>query len=166
MTAQIAEKLIWNGETHTLCSQPLDDYLALLDEPPRFEAPSSALWRGYLGTWEIAGERLYLVALSGYLAGGDAATLELVFPDCSGRVFAHWFSGTLRIAQGKLLRYVHQAFESRHERDALIEVESGIIKKSWVNINGQASDPRAPSAYGPGALTIFARKAASTDEGE
>ena len=43
------------------------------DSKPHFQAPSTALWRGYVGSWEIVDDRLYLVELernSGKRDGG------------------------------------------------------------------------------------------------
>ena len=39
-------------------------------------------------------------------------------------VFASWFTGLLRIPQGKLLKYVHGGFGSLQERDLIISIES------------------------------------------
>lgn len=59
MTAQISEKLLFEGEKHAMCTNPLGDYCALGGELPRFASNCTALWRGYVGTWEIINDRLY-----------------------------------------------------------------------------------------------------------
>ena len=89
MTAQIGEKLIYDGRQVSMCSEPLGDYFAFGGRNPEFESNCTALWRGYVGTWEIVGDRLDIVSLSGTLKDGTEATLETVFPGYPDRVFAH-----------------------------------------------------------------------------
>ncbi len=100
MTAQISEKLLFEGEKHAMCTNPLGDYCALGGELPRFASNCTALWRGYVGTWEIINDRLYLIELHGELESGQDADLETVFPGYGERVFAHWYSGVIRLPQG------------------------------------------------------------------
>lgn len=59
MTAQIAERLRYQGEEQALCTQPLSDYFAMGGNNPGFDVGCSALWRGYVGPWEIKADRLY-----------------------------------------------------------------------------------------------------------
>ena len=60
MTAQIAERLHYQGEDVAMCTNPLSDYFAMGGVNPRFESNCTALWRGYVGSWEIVNDRLYL----------------------------------------------------------------------------------------------------------
>ena len=46
MTAQIAEKLRYQGEDVAMCTNPLSDYFAMGGTNPRFESNCTALWRG------------------------------------------------------------------------------------------------------------------------
>jgi len=80
MTAQISEKLLFEGEKHAMCTNPLGDYGALGRGLPKFASNCTALWRGYVGTWEIINDRLYLIELRGDLESGEDANLETVFP--------------------------------------------------------------------------------------
>lgn len=155
MTAQIAERLHFEGREVPMCAEPLHDYFELAGQQPKFAFTNTALWRAYVGTWEIREGRLYLIALRGTLEDGSAANVATIFPDFPERVFAHWFSGTLRIPQGKLLRYVHMGYGSEYESDLLIEIESGVMMKSKVNANGVSGDPAGPDGYGVGAMTVF-----------
>lgn len=50
MTAQIAEKLRYQGEDVAMCTNPLNDYFAMGGINPRFESNCTALWRGYVWT--------------------------------------------------------------------------------------------------------------------
>lgn len=155
MTAQIAETLHYEGQQLSMCTEPLGDYFALGGQNPGFESNCTALWRGYIGTWEIVGGRLYLIELHGTLEGGGEASVATLFPDFSERVFAHWYSGTIRIPQGKQLEYVHMGYASTYERDLFLEIEKGVLKRTRVRQNGKAASADAPDGYGVGAMTTF-----------
>lgn len=60
MTAQIAERLRYQGQDMAMCTEPLGDYLYLDGTQPSFEFNCTALWRGYVGSWEIEGAFLVL----------------------------------------------------------------------------------------------------------
>ena len=154
MTAQIAERLLHDGREFALCSLPLEPYLESHTARPRFRVPSSALRRGYIGTWRIMKQRLYLVGIAGELQDGGAASLHSVFPHEHDTVFAFWFSGELRVPQGKMLEYVHRGFESRFERDLLFTCEAGVITGKKVQRNGKSDRP-GPEGYQIGAATSF-----------
>ncbi len=154
MTAQIGENLIYQGQEVSMCTEPLGDYFALGGEHPDFADTCTALWRGYVGTWEIIEDRLYLINLSATLRDGTDVTLETIFPGYPDRVFAHWYSGTLRIPQGKMLEYEHMGYASRYERDLMLKINKGVITETTVRHNGTSDDPEAPEGYGVGAILI------------
>jgi len=158
MTAQISEKLLFEGEKHAMCTNPLGDYSALGGELPRFASNCTALWRGYVGTWEIINDRLYLIELNGELESGQDADLETVFPGYGQRVFAHWYSGVIRLPQGKMLEYIHMGYGSTYERDLLLEFEKGVLISRHVKVNGVAEDKDAKEGYSIGAMTVFSRE--------
>ena len=164
MTAQIAEKLRYQGEVVAMCTNPLSDYFAMGGFNPRFVSNSTALWRGYVGRWEIADGRLYLVELRGTLDDGTEASVATIFPGFPDRVFAHWYSGTIRIPQGKQLEYVHMGYGSTFERDLFLDVERGVVKNTRVRHNGTAESESAPEGYEVGAMTVFPR--AKKDDAE
>jgi hypothetical protein len=157
MTAQFAENLKYRGEDLEMCTTPLSDYFAMGGNNPRFDSNCTALWRGYFGSWEIVDDRLYLIELSGTLEDGTEASLATVFPEYPDRVFAHWYSGTIRIPQGRQLEYVHMGYDSSFERDLLLDVERGVVVATRVRHNGTAGSKSAPEGYGIGAMTVFPR---------
>ena len=144
MTAQFAESLLYQGEGVAMFATPLSDYFAMGGFTPRFEEDCSALWRGYAGRWEIVDRRLYLIKLSGTLKDGSQATVATVFPDFPDRVFAHWYSGTIRIPQGDLLEYVHMGFGSTYERDVMLDIDRGVVVATRIRHNGTAESGNAP----------------------
>ena len=135
MTAQVPESLLYDGQKLPLRTTPLAPYLGANAQDKIFQATNTANWRGYVGTWDIAGDRLYLVDLKGRLKDGSSATLSTLFPNSDGRVLASWYSGTLQVPQGELIEYVHLGFASRYERDVLIEVQEGVIIGKSVHDN-------------------------------
>lgn len=158
MTAQIPEKLLFEGEKYAMCTNPLDDYCALGGELPRFASNCTALWRGYLGTWEIINDRLYLVKLHGELESGQDADLETLFPGYGERVFAHWYSGVIRLPQGKMLEYVHMGYGSTYERDQLLDFERGVLVARQVKVNKVVEDEALKEDFSIDAMTIFSRE--------
>jgi len=155
MTAQIPETLRYQGKEVPMCTQPLADYLELAGIKLRFGIICSALWRGYVGSWEIAGDRLYLVDFSATLEGDTEATLATLFPDFPDRVFAHWYSGTIRIPQGRQLKYVHMGYGSTYERDVFLDVERGVVAATRTRYNGTAEPGDGPEGYAVSAATVF-----------
>lgn len=155
MTAQIAEEITIEGDVLAMCTEPLADYFELSGGSPKFQATCTALWRGYVGRWELLAERLYLVGLSGTLADGSQATLSSVFPDFPERVFAHWYSGRVRIPRGKLLNYVHGGYASTYESDLFIDFEHGVVAAKSNLVNGVAVEEDGPEGYHAGAMTVF-----------
>ena len=129
MTAQVREKLIYNGDTHWMASEPLSDYLKTRPEI-RFAIASTACWRGYCGTWEIIDVELYLVELKGKIKGYVPVGVSYVFP---GRdyAFASWFTGSIRIPHGRMLKYAHAGYFSIFEKDLFMEFENGVLKNQY-----------------------------------
>lgn len=163
MTAQIAERLLYEGQELSMCTNPLNDYFAMGGKNPGFQFNCTALWRGYVGSWEIVDGRLYLIGVSGTLENGADASLASIFPEFPSRVFAHWYSGTIRIPQGKMLEYVHMGYGSTYERDLYLVIEKGVIAKTRVHQNGAAESEGDPEGYDVGAMTVFPPR--STEDG-
>lgn len=85
MTAQYSEILHYDGTQHAMCDEPLGLYFSLTGIDHEFVSNSSALWRGYVGTWEILDGRLYLIGLKGKLIDATEATVATYFPNNPAR---------------------------------------------------------------------------------
>jgi hypothetical protein len=160
MTAQIPETLHHKGLELTLCDEPLGPFVSNNHLSLKFVARSTALWRGYVGTWAIEEGRLYLIKLSGSVEVNDEnqeVGLEALFPKYPDGVFAHWFSGELRCPQGGLLKYVHGGYGSVYEEDLCIDVLKGVVTGERTVRNGTAA-PQVPQSYGVRAATIFGKE--------
>jgi hypothetical protein len=157
MTAQFSERLRYHDRDVGMCNQPLGVYFSLTGTCPEFEITCTALWRGYVGSWDIVDDRLYLIKINGSYKDGSPVTLASLFPEFPERVFAHWYSGELRIPEGKLLDYVHQGYGSTYERDIFLQVENGVVIFSRTVHNGTSLNVDAPEGYAVGGMTIFGK---------
>jgi len=127
MTAQIQEILIYKDEQHRMSAEPLFNYWALGGPNPSFRMRTTALWRGYVGTWSVIKNRLYLTGIDANHENGKQATLESLFPGYPERVFAHWFSGRVRLPQGDVVEYIHAGYASVYEADLFLDFEDGVL---------------------------------------
>lgn len=127
MTAQIAEILVYSGTEMALLTTPLEPFLehsgCRLDSPIH----CSGLRRGYIGTWEIKANGLFLNHLTILGTDNDLNHLTKVFPSASGPVFANWFSGTLRVPKGRVVKRVHCGFFREYEGYLLVNVQRGNV---------------------------------------
>ncbi len=163
MTAQVAENLNYEGEELSMCTNPLSTYFAMGGAQPKFESNCTALWRGYVGTWEIVDDRLYLIGLTGTIEGGAEVNLATVFPDYPDRVFAHWYTGTIRLPRGKMLEYVHMGYGSTYEEDVLLKIAKGVVVVKSIQTNGKSDSDDAPEGYGIGGMTVLPSKTSGGD---
>jgi len=93
---------------------------------PDFEVENTGCWRGYIGTWRIKDDKLFLIGITGRLNGTEI-NLKTLFPEAQDEVFAFWYTGLLRCPTGKLLKYVHMGYESIYEKYLLIDVKDGVV---------------------------------------
>ncbi|MBT4361454.1 MAG: hypothetical protein HOD11_10855 [Candidatus Marinimicrobia bacterium] len=129
MTAQVHEKIRYQGKRMRLASTPHfpSDHpriKILTDEEFRMgifdkTIGSTACWRRYIGSWSIRRGKLYLTKIEGCfrLEGKDA-------------LFADWFTGELRILNGRLLEYVHMGFDSVYGQEIILTLEQGVVKET------------------------------------
>lgn len=149
-TGQSPDVLFYDGKVYDLFSNPLEDFYKNEKDRPRFfitpGGSSSGNWRGYVAYWEVEEDSLYLKAIDSWLCGGTPVELATGKGDCrkadvkelfgnkyaQNKVFADWFSGELRIPDGKQLQYVHMGYGSVYERDILISVKQGKITEKKI----------------------------------
>lgn len=134
MTAQVREKLIYNDREYYLATEPLYPYL--IDNKITFVFSTTSCWRGYIGSWLIEDNKLYITGLEAYVCNSRKLNtilrpdrkvgLDYLFPGQS-KVFADWYSGEIRIPYGKMMKYVHQGYASLYEEELFLKVEAGII---------------------------------------
>lgn len=127
MTAQARDRIIYNNEEYGLASVPLGPYLRT--RGIEFVSRTTANWRGYVSTWEITEDKLFLVGLSAYLGNNKNVGIDYLFPG-QNKVFADWFTGEVRIPRGELLLYVHAGFGSIYTEDLFLDFQNGVLKGS------------------------------------
>ena len=128
MTTQIPDVLILDGEKHDMASLPLEEYRRKGGALPQLRAGCSALWRGYIATWELCEGRLYLADIDTTTFSEVDLKLKDFFPDCGTRVFARWYSDTLRVPQGEIIQYIHGGYcGGIHEQDLNLRFRRGML---------------------------------------
>ena len=130
-TAQFPEILIYEGEKVGIYSEPLEQYFNKDHPKPLkwMQATCSAIWRGYLGTWEIKNDKLYLIKVVEGGCGNDSPEIPLskFFPGKKSPIFAEWYTGTLVVPEGKVLNYVHMGYQTTYEKELHIKIIKGKV---------------------------------------
>lgn len=153
MTAQVTETLIYKDQELSMCDEPLSLWISKNRDKCQFGMLSTACWRGYVGTWKVIDNHLYLTELSAQNEDGQEISLADLFPGHQ-KVFVHWFSGEVRCPQGKLLDYVHMGYASTYEKDYFLTFKKGVLVSERIETNGSGS-PESPEGYGVEAFTLF-----------
>ncbi|OAD21658.1 conserved hypothetical protein, secreted [Candidatus Thiomargarita nelsonii] len=130
-TAQYPDILVYQGKNQPIFTNPLESYFDKQHPRPKnvFKFSCTANWRGYVATWKIEENDLYLVKLVEGSCGEDAPEIPIttIFPEQQAPIKANWFSGTLRIPLGKRLQYVHMGYGSIYEKELFLTIENGKI---------------------------------------
>lgn len=128
MTTQIPDVLLLDGEKHDMASLPLEEYRRKGGALPQLRGGCSALWRGYIATWELCEGRLYLVEIDTTPFSEVDLKLQDFFPDCGARVFARWYSATLSVPQGEIIQHIHGGHcGGIHEQDLNLRFRRGML---------------------------------------
>jgi hypothetical protein len=141
-TAQIPDRLIYNGKTYKLHNSPLEAYFK--EHPrkrPEGDISSTALWRGYIATFEIQNEVLILkdleIQVYQHKEGRDQwrpnvalkSVLKEVFPE--GDTFKiDWCTEILILPSGRLKNHVGRGYASIFEQYVLLEMKEGVLTQS------------------------------------
>jgi hypothetical protein len=136
-TAQMADKIIYKGNTYKLFSNPLAEYFQKFPErKPTSGITSTALWRGYVATFEIRDNQLFLKDIE--IMKRDTTSeefntiwvsvLDEVVPD-KKPLKIDWFTGLLIIPYGNIVNYVHMGYASTYENYILLEIDKGSLRK-------------------------------------
>lgn len=144
-TAQQSEKIFINGKKYDMISCPLERdrtiHEILEKIKPAKIVTNTSLWRGYIGYWSIKKNTLYLDSLQFEIEDLEAEDFvrktiipknESVFSAYKDNfgIKASWFSGELRVIQGRLLMYVHKGFDNTFEKESFLTVKEGTVTHS------------------------------------
>ena len=145
-TGQQPDILIYKGKTYDLFANPLDSFYKSEKDRPLFRlrpnVMSTGNWRGYVATWKIENDLLYLVKLDAWICSNwnentcRKVNLQQLFGKRyrNGKILADWYFGVLRMPDGKMLQYVHMGYGSVYEREITLEVKAGkVVAESTVD---------------------------------
>ena len=90
---QLPEIILIDDVLHTLYTTPLLPWLRDQDAPPVFDRRAPSCERGYIGSWKIKDDVLWLIGLYAW-RDGKMIRLPDLFRD-RREVAADWFSGPL-----------------------------------------------------------------------
>jgi hypothetical protein len=134
-TGQIADKIIYEGDTLNLHANPLEMLYDSMTRPEWFfersSCSSTACWRGYIAYWEVIDGRLYLTQIGTCCPDRDTivADLKRMFGEkcADGKVHAYWVTATIYAPFGKMLFYEHTGYERIHEYEHSFKIEAGQV---------------------------------------
>ena len=116
MTMQIPDAVIYNDVTYETDADYVNLFKPYLEKQHiKLFVTCTALWRGYIATWKIENDMLYLVEIYANVTGAqsqghvkwsehticrllsdEAVDMDYFFPNQS-KVFADWYSGNVPI---------------------------------------------------------------------
>ncbi len=135
-TAQSGDILIWEGDTLTMFSNPLeqrDDIEELrknLSMQPDFDNWHTACWRGYVAEWTLTDNELYLTNIYNcyHYRGGVKADLAALFGQdklVDGRLRADWVTEELFTAEGECLYNFYIGYSAIYEKETALDIQKG-----------------------------------------
>ena len=141
-TIQRSDILVINGESFELFTYPLESHpvrftTEMLFGKTKYEY--SWCWRGYVATWSIENDSLFLIRIGNDCGFGDGelmeADLSRLFKDKyrNGKIFADWVTKDLLSPRGDLL---YSVFSSIYEKEIEYVIENGKLQeiKSYDNV--------------------------------
>jgi len=143
-TAQYPDKIKYKGIEYSLNTNPLEPYFEKNPEK-RPKASSTALWRGYIGHFEIIEDQLFLTDITQprYYTDSDGKSrtknisyYKRIFPK-KEKVKIDWYNGILILPFGERIKYVHSGYASEYSNYILLEIKKGNLKKDKNYIHKQ-----------------------------
>lgn len=138
-TAQAPDKIFYNGKEYKLHSNPMEVYFKKFPEKkPKSSVISSALWRGYIATFEITENNLFLKDIEIMdLSKTDRKSSQALWTSVLSQVVTDdkklkidWLTGLLVLPHGEIVNYVHMGYGSTYENYILLEIDKGEFKRA------------------------------------
>lgn len=133
-TAQYPDVIFYKGKKYGLYTNPMEPYFTKYpDKKPKTESQSTALWRGYVATFEFKDKELILkdIEIETFIKKEDGE-IDFEFRSVKSQVVSEgkvlsidWFTGILVLPYGELVNYVHMGYGSTYEKYILLEVGKG-----------------------------------------
>lgn len=132
-TAQYGDKIIIEKDTFWINSNPLEEYFNQKQSRTingiQIEAHCTALWRGYVATWKLQNDSLFLVRIQTEYCSENPIDLDVKKEFGTHQVFAQWVNQTIVQVKGELIHYVHTDYRSIYEQEIYYNIEKGRIKE-------------------------------------
>jgi len=140
-TGQACDIIYIDGQRWLLMGRPVDAdsvlYHSLQARLPKETVESTDNWDGFIGHWSLVGQHLILDSVT-VDVDRDGKEVEIALHDkimrrvfkkyyAGGHIEASWFTGKLRLGQGREIYYEHMAWVRNYERERLLTVENGIV---------------------------------------
>ena len=143
-TAQRPDRIVYEGQTYALQTNPLNQYFQANPDRHPFEAgdkdrmvTSTALWRGYIATFALENDLLVLRDFEVLQSTGDPKNFDAELVSQIDKYFAtpdsrvlDWYSGIMVIPTGEMVHYVHMGYSSVYESYLMLRVENGRIEET------------------------------------
>lgn len=129
-TRQFPEMLVYNNTTYDMYTTPLEA-LFPAGKTKTFvpRPPSTACIRGYVGSWKIEDDRLFLIALYDGTPHRSVIPLTKIDLQWVSPVKADWFSGILRLGSGRILSRA-MGVDATREKEIYLDVKNGRVISS------------------------------------
>lgn len=129
-TGQVPDYLIYQGDTVSIFSNPLEQYFRLnnhRDIPDlKSECSSSGCWRGYIAYWILRNDSLFLIKITPPVedcqGNADGSIFKMFGKEIA---FADWYNGTLIIPRGKVFSQSSMGYSAIYEYEELLKIENG-----------------------------------------
>jgi hypothetical protein len=117
-----------------MISTPLGLVKGKLHQEIKLNQVGSFLWRGYVGSWEIAENgRLYLNRIVATLHDPERpVTLEDFFPGFAEKIFAHWVTKTLHCKFDLDLSEASSTPQRDSQFNLYLKLVRGVLIDKWV----------------------------------
>lgn len=141
-TGQESEVIYMDGEEWYLLGRPINGDTALfrrlLSVLPDNRIKSTANWDGYTAYWSINSDEMLcldsiqvsLDAIQNRSAKLPDEEMHMVFHDYyndDGVIIASWCNYNIRVARGKRLYYMHEAYERNYEQEQVLTMKDGKV---------------------------------------
>ena len=126
MTAQESDSITYKNERRGITTEPLRDYIPYLNIPHRFVSPSTFCHRGYFASWAVDNNKLFLIGFEAWILDYQKVGMDYIFPG-EDVVFAHWYTGEIRMRLGEMVAYIHGGYGSTYEGYRSFTFEKGVL---------------------------------------
>lgn len=129
-TPQILDMLIMKNDTFFFYKSPLANTVHLIERDSNFiknRILTTANTRGYVATWEIIGDQMYLSKINNLGYGKIEADLQIIFDtqDPNKRIKASWINDEMVVRCNKVMRGYSIGLSNVYEQEYILNIKNG-----------------------------------------